>query len=347
MDQAAEQLKGLLVGGTPKETTEDVVETPEVSDVTEEVTEATEVTAEAAEEARPAEAEQEAEDQIQLDADQFAGLLGIDTDDLVVNDEGQVRIRTRVDGEEGDATPSDLLERYQRDANLTNRSKKVAELEKSYKQKVDDFTQQTTTQAQQAATLLEAIDQAYQRDFASVNWEDLRADNPGEYAAQRQAFSERQTQKDALIQKTLTMLDNAQATAQNEQAEFINQKLVKEEQSMQAAFKAMDVKVDKALQEGVRDYIGTTFDDTELASMTPTTPLDKLAILAYKAMQYDKGMSKAKDKKVKSLPKVLKPGQKPSQGSVKVTESKAQIDKLKKTGKIEDAAAALKSRLRG
>jgi hypothetical protein len=81
--------------------------------------------------------------------------------------------------------------------------------------------------------------------------------------------------------------------------------------------------------------------------MTPTTPLDKLAILAYKAMQYDKGMSKAKDKKVKSLPKVLKPGQKPSQGSVKVTESKAQIDKLKKTGKIEDAAAALKSRLRG
>ena len=53
------------------------------------------------------------EETVQLEAEQLADLLGLDPDNLVVDDEGRVSLKTKVNGEESAATLKDVLKGYQ------------------------------------------------------------------------------------------------------------------------------------------------------------------------------------------------------------------------------------------
>jgi len=160
LSNAAEAMKGMLDDphAAPKEEPKEVKEAPkaeeqELAPAAQEATEQTDSVdteeTEPSAETQAEDAEQtDAEETIQLDADQFAQLLGIDSEDVLVNDEGEIRFKTKVDGQEGDATPQDAHKRYQQDANLTNRGKKLAEAEKQLHTRPEEMTQQTSQFAQ-------------------------------------------------------------------------------------------------------------------------------------------------------------------------------------------------------
>lgn len=353
LNEAASKLTGLLSGTEkPQETQQETESESQNEAVLEEQTE--EIQAEAqAEDGQPEEGEVRAEEAeqepqaVELGADEFASLLGIETDNLLVNDEGTVSFRIKGKNGDEDVNLEKLLNAHQGDANLTNRSKQLSEQEKVIKNKIEELDRQTTQHAQQAALMLEAINKEYNRDYEEVDWKELRADDPALFTLKKQEFAERKQNMDSLVQQALNMMDEAQTATQQDEQANIGQKLQKEQESMQAAFKAMNVKIDKTLEENVTKFFSETFSEDELGSMTRYAPLDKLAVMAYKAMQYDKGVSKAKDKKVKKLPKVMKPGQKPTVTAIKAKEQKGLEDKFKKSGRVEDAAALIAQRLRG
>lgn len=325
-----------------QEVTEEQNLAPEEEQQISEESEEAEPSAEAqAEDAEPA----DAEETIQLDADQFAQLLGLDAEDVIVNDEGEVRFRTKVDGQEGDATLSDALKRYQQDANLTNRGKKLAEAEKQAQQQLEAFSQQTSQFAQQAAIRLEAINAQFETELGAIDWKKLQDEDPGTYAAKKVEMDQRKRQLDELTRQTLVELDQAEQQTQQEKAKQLQAKLAKEQQSMQDGFKALGVKVDSDLEKGIVDYLNKHFTEDQLNQLAPIAPLDQLSLMAYKAMQFEKGKATVESKKVKKVPKVLKPGKKPSPKQVKAQQDREIMKRHKKEGSMDSAIAALKGQL--
>ena len=339
LTKGAEALKGLLNGGTPiKEAPEETQEqaeqdlaSEEATDMTEEVEQELTESDEEEVETRATEAEQETPS-VELEADEFASLLNIDTNSLEISDEGPVRFKVKgAEGEE-DVTLDKLINSYQGDANLTNRSKQLAELEKQRKAEIEKFTQESTKQAQQQAVLLEHVQKTLNQEYESINWKELMEDDPGAAALKKQEFNERKAQMDGLIRQALNNLDEAQAIAKREEAELLSQKLQTEQESMMARFKQMGVKIDSSVDEGITKKFSETFTNEQIEALTKYAPLDVLTEWAYKVMQYDKGLAKAQDKKVKKLPKVMKPGQKPSSQAVNLESQRKLKQEFKNSG---------------
>jgi len=137
---------------------------------------------------------------------------------------------------------------------------------------------------------------------------------------------------DGLIRQALNNLDEAQAIAKREEAELLSQKLQTEQESMMARFKQMGVKIDSSVDEGITKKFSETFTNEQIEALTKYAPLDVLTEWAYKVMQYDKGLAKAQDKKVKKLPKVMKPGQKPSSQAVNLESQRKLKQEFKNSG---------------
>jgi hypothetical protein len=359
LSDAAAAMRGLLDDphATPAEEPKKEEIKEEKQDVTEEqnLAETEEVKAEQdseeSEETEPSaeaqaeDADEDAEETIQLDADQFAQLLGTETDDLIVTDDGEVRFRTKVNGQEGDATLSDVLKRYQTDATLTNRGKKLAESEKQLQTRLDELTQANAQFAQRAAITLEAINAQYESELGAINWDKLKDEDPGAFAVKKTEMRERKEKLDALTRQTLTELDQAEQQANQEKAKLLQTKLAKEQQSMQEGFKALGVKVDSELEKGVVDYLNSRFTEEQLNQIAPVMPLDELSLMAYKAMQFEKGKATAESKKVKKVPKVLKSGKKPSTKQIKAQQDREIMKRHKKEGSMDSAIAAMKGRI--
>ena len=289
--------------------------------------------------------ESDAEEAIQLDADQFAQLLGVDPEDVIVNDEGEIRFKTKVDGQESDATLQDALKRYQQDANLTNRGKKLAEAEKQLQQHLEQMTQQTSQFAQQAAIRLESINAQFETELGAIDWAKLKEEDPATWSAKKVEMDQRKRQLDELTRQTLMELDQAEQQTNMEKARLLQAKLAKEQQSMHEGFKALGVKVDPEIEKGVVSYLNQHFTEEQLNQIAPVMPLDKLSLMAYKAMQFEKGKANVESKKVKKVPKVLKSGAKPSPAKVKMQQDREIMKRHKKEGSMESAVAAMKGKL--
>lgn len=291
-------------------------------------------------ERREAEADEDADDGDELDAEQFASMIGLDPDQVTVDDDGNVRFKTKVDGEESDATLSDLIERYQRDAHLTNRGKEVSELQKRHKQAVEQFETDASQRAQQAAVLLESLHNELNEQYSNIDWNQLKADDPQEYILQKQEYQERQQRLHQRTQEVLGQIQQDQKRLEAEKQRQQQERLAAEQQALHQAFKGLGMKVDPKLGDEIIGYLTSQFGEEETGNMLH----HQYMVMAYKAMQFDKGKTRAQDKKVKKVPKVLKPGAKrqQSKSAIEAKQKRETRTRLKETGSLNDAAAALK-----
>lgn len=354
LDAAAGKMKGLLddphAAQEPKqeqEVAQEAAPEEESAPIEESTEEPIAQEAESTEEAEPSDedatdagAETGAES-IDLGAEDLSEILNLNEDRIHISDKGSLSFKVKgVDGEE-DVSLEKLLNAYQGDANLTNRSKQISELEKVRSQELQDFKDQITQQAQQAAITLEAVNNAYLTEFQSIDWNQLKAEDPAMWSAKTVEMQQKKAQLDGLVQQTLTQINDQQATIDNETAATKQQRIVDEAKTMQDGFKALGVKVDEDLQNSVIGYLSNQFGASEMENLVDS----RIMLMAWKASQYEKGLSKAKSKEVKKKPRVLRPGKKPAVQAVKLNEAKKAQAKLKKTGREEDAAALLRGRI--
>lgn len=360
LQDAANKMRGLLDGGAPAPEAEPQAQAQEVSpepeteldqvEETQQDQETIEAEAETVEteevEAESDATETEAEpgaETYELGADELAGLLGIDENKITVTEDGAISFKSIVDGKESDVNLSDLVNAYQGNANLTNRSKQIAELEKQRRADIEAFQTLATQQAQQAAITLEAINNNYLAEYNSIDWANLKAEDPAAYAAKSVEMSQKRQELDNLIHQTVNAVNEQQKVVDNENAKLSQQRLIAEQGKMQEGFKALNVKVDETLQKDVIGYLTEQFDPFEMGALVD----HRMMLMAYKAMQFDKGSKTAKSKRVKKIPKVLKSGQKPSKQAVKLSAEKKQRAKLKESGSVDDAVSLLRGRLNG
>lgn len=275
------------------------------------------------------------EEEETLGVEELAQYLGVDENLLEVNEDGELFIRTKVDGEDGRAKLNDLVKSYQLEGHLNKRNMEVADLQKQLEEQRTQEEQKVNEKVQQLDDTLQIAWRELGREFESVDWERLKEEDRGEYAALKQDFEERKRAIQGAYQR---VHQYRQEQHQKQIEEF--KKTVKEqaERLPELIPEWKDEKVAAAEKKQVVEYAKSIgFSDEEVNGIA-----DARAVAALrKAMKYDKLQSTKPTvtKKVRKAPRVTKPGTSKSPGDRKSANLKRLRSNVKKSGGSDDAVA--------
>ena len=335
-----DRIKASLMADTPEPKREQAIMPPAV--------EAPEKVSKAPPQEKPKEVEEEAPPEIEaeeqmLDAAQLRSIkelaeaTGLDLDKILDLD-----IPTKIDGKEGAARLRDMVKSYQLEGHLNQKLMTHAEEKKAF-----EAERQTLAQQHQHRMLqLDAATQVAQRlldgEFAGVNWQQLQLSDPHtfnqkyvEYQQRQQALNYLADQIGQERQKQTATQETANKAYLAEQTKLLESKLP------EWADKAVRSKEISEMSSALQEAYGVT--DAELKART-----DHREVLimrdAWKWQQLQKSKP-AIVNKVKAAPKLLKPGTPQSREAQNQLQVKADRDRLRKSGSIQDAKALLKRQL--
>jgi hypothetical protein len=237
----------------------------------------------------------------------------------------------KVDGKEIEVPKEELIRGYQREADYTRKTQKLAEERKF----VESEFQQVRAEREYNSQLLGALQQRLQEfEPQEPDWNRLEVEDPTEYARQWTSHQRREQQKYAIQAERARYQQLQDVEAQKQ----INTVLAAETAVLKEKIPEWN-SPEKAKAEGkaLLEYgqqLG--FSQQELNTIT-----DSRALLAlHKAWKYDQMMSKRPEfqAKIKKAPRMVTPG---SAGSVSSKSSDLNNAKkrLAQTGSVRDAAS--------
>ncbi len=266
--------------------------------------------------------EQEEEPQSVVSTADVAKFLGVDESALDVDEDGTIKVKTKIDGKEGTAKFQELLKNYQLQGHAENKARQAAEAEKAANARRAEIEQQATARLQQVEQMANVAAAELMREYQSTDWENLRFTEPGLYAAKKSDFQER----GAKLQQV--------AQAANAERAHIEARNLAEMQKRQDAFVSQqremlpeiipewkDQSIRAREQQEIYEYgLKNGFDKParylENGKRKDGKEIDlffdasRVALLR-KAMLYDKQQQSkpAIENKVRAAPKLVKPGQ--------------------------------------
>lgn len=252
-----------------------------------------------------------------------------DTEDETEEEDPQPKLyKVKVADEELEVTEDELLRGYSRTKDYTRKTMELAEARKA----LEPELQALREEREQYANLLPQLYASLQRQATSPEMDELRQTNPAEWAARREEMREQEAAIRAEYERVTSQ--RAEETAK-EQRERLRKEA---EQLLQAVPEFKDAKH----FEEVRGY-------ALQAGFTPEDIAETDNHLAYvilrKAMLYDRLKAKAPETKAKvDAVKTAKPGSTGGKPS-KVSELTRAKQRLAKTGRVEDAQAAIERML--
>ena len=237
----------------------------------------------------------------------------------------------KVDGKEIEVPKDELIRGYQREADYTRKTQKLAEERKLVESEFQQVREERLTYAQILGQL-----QQYLQEFEppEPDWNRLEVEDPTEYARQWTSHQRRQQQKYA-VQAEQERLNQVQ---QAELDKLLKEAIAKEVASLKEKIPEWS-SPEKAKAEGIAllEYgqkLG--FSEYELSTISDSRQL----LALHKAWKYDQMMSKRPEfqAKIKKAPKMASPG---SAGSVSSKSSDLNNAKkrLAQTGSVRDAAS--------
>jgi hypothetical protein len=241
----------------------------------------------------------------QITTTDLAKYLGIEESALDLDEDGTVKLKTKVDGQEGAAKLADLLKSYQLQEHVDRKSRDAAEKEKALQARSQEAEQQFAQRLQYAENLTNVASQQLMAEFQSVDWKSLEAQDPGTAALYRQKFHERQAQLAQVfqnIQREKSEGDRKSQTAKHEELQREAQRLptlIPEWKDETVAVKERAEIRDWALKNG--------YEPSEVDSISKANQVAALR----KAMLADRlqASKPAIENKVRQAPKLVKPGQ--------------------------------------
>lgn len=266
--------------------------------------------------------------------DQLATKLGVEPDKLM-----SLKVKTKIDGQEGVATLGDLVKSYQLEGHIQQKSVQLSESKKQLDTQYQEAQHVLEERFQHAHGVINLLNQTLLKDFNNVNWSELRDSDPAEFAAKRAEYADRELalqgahhQLNGLIQQQHA--ERAQAYEQMKM-KFLNA----ETDTLLAKIPEWKNKeIAKKDASELSGYLASQgFNNNEINNI-----LDhRHVLLSRKAMLYDRLMASkpAITKKVNNLPKVMTPGTTKSKADIKAQIRSKQIGQLRKTGRVEDAAS--------
>jgi hypothetical protein len=245
------------------------------------------------------------------------------------------KFTVKIDGKDVEVTRDELLSGYQRQADYTRKTMEAAEARKAAETEANAARQERQQYAQNLQNVQQQLGSVLQEQ-SQIDWQQLLETDPVEYLKQKDLFERRQT---ALYQ---TQQEQQRVWQQQQAEQQSNVKRFLEGQREELLAKLPEWKDEgkmKAEREELKSFLRTNaFSDEEINSIAD----HRHVLMARKAMQYDRLIEKAKaaSKKVQTLPpKVERPGVTQSGNVDKRSQS---FQRLAKSGRVEDAAAAFR-----
>jgi hypothetical protein len=265
----------------------------------------------------PKEGVQEEESQPQVSTTDLAKLLGIDESMLDVDDDGSLKIKAKIDGQETPAKLADLLKDYQIRGHAENESRKAAEARKAADARMQEVEQQAQARLQNVEALTGLAKQDLMQEFQSINWNQLEAQDPGQAALLKQKFQERANRLDGVQnyvqqqkQAHLMNMDNHRKQVVQQEHEKLAQ-VIPEWKDAEVRSKETQEIWKLAQAKGVPPEILSILSDgltTPVGVIPPSAGL--IAILRAGLLQQKQQEAKPLiENKVRQAPKLVKPGQ--------------------------------------
>ncbi len=261
----------------------------------------------------------------------------------------------KTNGEDKTVNLSEALQGYQRGIDYERRREELDTEREDFESEKESQTESLRSAASQLTEAQNALvsiaketEDEIHAQYATVNWEDLRANNPTEWSIRRNDYQEALNENLRKSQEVGTRVEAAVKKAADDLVE--SKKSYKSDQ-LKKLVKAVphwsDEKVradeGKKLTVYLRDKYKAT--DKEIGSMLDYRSVD----MARKAMLYDelveKGINRVKTPKKsgKGGKKLLKPGSAGSRRAANTGKATAR-DRLKKSHSQKDATSALAER---
>lgn len=218
-----EAIADLLIGEEDKP---EVKATSEAEDETEDQEDAEELSEESTEEVD----EPEDDDKTWEDA------LGVDEGQLSYDEDGNVKgVNVKVNDKSDTVGVKDLIAGYQSNKSFTQKSQALAEERKTFEAQVGNVRQEYDSKLSNVESLTNYLSDKLLKEFEGINWEQLRVDNPAEYAAARHDYAsqaqELKQAQDAIAterqQQMATQQANSQQMTQAQLKEEFDKMLVK------------------------------------------------------------------------------------------------------------------------
>lgn len=262
----------------------------------------------------------------EYEASEIASILGYDESDLVVDDDGKLKIKVKIDGEERLATPAELRKNFQLEGHLNKNNMEVQEERKRLQEQYEKAEKATQERLQKIDDAAQLAVRQLQLDYQNIDWADLEQNDPQEYTYQQMRFQKRQAE-----------LGNALETIKQQRESAIQERLQREQQAMLSAIPEWKDEAVMRQEMGnmSKALSGYGFTREEISQLG-----DHRLVLAMRdAMRYRELQESKPEvtKKVKSAPKVVKPGQ--PQSRVSTDEKKKKV-LLKKAREGERGAVA-------
>lgn len=299
---AADQIAELLVGNEASETNDnDKEETPTV------------VSTEEDEESNDDKAKEDSgEDETTLEAvadgddDTWESVLGVKEGDLSFDEAGDINgVNVKVNGESSTISMSDLIAGFQNNKVNTTKSQLHAETVKEFEVQKGQVEQIYASKLEAVDALSKHFEKQLISEFDNVDWDDLRANNPAEYAAMRSDYSAKANELSSIQEAIKT--DRESAGKETYEA---NQKMT--EASMKENYEAMiinnpewaDEKVRNEAKAEFKTFVADTygFKDGEFESVFDS----RLIELIKDAKKFHEGTAVAAKKRVNPVPKFQK-----------------------------------------
>lgn len=243
----------------------------------------------------------------------------------------------KIDGKDIEVTEDELLSGYSRQADYTRKSQVLAEQRK----KMDEELAATQQERQQYQSQLEQFNlQADSKleEFKSVDWTKLKEEDPMEYALKRDQYRELQENKRLVAEEQQNLAQKQQAEMQTKW----NEELARQQEVMaQRLPEWNDPEKGPKLKQNIKSFaLKKGFTEQEVDSLIDARSVDVL----HKAMMYETLLeAKISQKKAKVVPKVQKPGAPSTKSEVNSEKVKQTRARLKRSGRVDDAALAIKS----
>ena len=239
--------------------------------------------------------------------------------------------KVKIDGKEVEVPINELVDGFQNKKVSTQRFMEAAEIKKAAEAELNQARTERQQYANQLRTFVGQLDGVL-KEQDQLDLDSILERDPVEYMKQRNLYEKRQVARYQIATEHDRVMQQQQAENAKAQGEYLqreNQALLDKLPEWKDEAKA---KVEK---EALAKYLieaGKSKDDVQsLANHVDV-------ILFHKAQKYDALIARAKEaaKKVAPLPKVERPG---TAESTKPDGRTAAMQRLSKSGRVEDAAA--------
>ena len=275
------------------------------------------------------EEEQEVESELSDDLDEVDEFADEEADEEQSEGEGAT-YRVLVDGKEMQIPLDELLSGYQRGSSFTQKSQALSDERNAFAEQQTALGQERQTYASVLQQLRQQMESAAQ---PNIDWDTLERQDPLQYLKLKQMERDRGEQIQAVQEEQVRM----QQLLQGQQSEELEKRLSQERTMVLEKipeWSDSDLQADE--QRKLLEYGKTLgFSDEELGQI-----YDHRALIALRdAWRYNKLTNGEKVQAAKSKIGSAKAGNKETSQRVRSRKQKAMRQKLRTTGKVDDAAA--------